>query len=268
MGKPAARIGDEHICPKVTPGTPPVPHVGGPVFGDFRAVLIEGLPAARVGDSCTCIGETDFITRGSWGVFIGGLPAARMGDQTAHGGKIVAGSKSVMIGEKKIPRILKKVGVINDAIEISIVLLENKLQLLERNDPDTLIAFKEWFGQDDDTAKGIIKERISEILKVCSKLTVERFSIINSKKEKDELYACSHLNDCDCKIYLGNKFWEKEGFYEKAKAGVIIHELSHFCEIGKTEDVIYGSERCLNLAKSYPSFALINAESFEYFVLS
>jgi hypothetical protein len=64
-------------------------------------VLIEGRPAARVGDSCTCIGEPDEIITGSSGVFIGGKPAARMGDQTAHGGEIVGGSLTVVIGEKK-----------------------------------------------------------------------------------------------------------------------------------------------------------------------
>lgn len=268
MGKPAARIGDQHICPKVTPGTPPVPHVGGPVFSDCLTVLIEGLYAARVGDSCTCVGEPDLITTGSSGVFIGGKPAARMGDQTAHGGKIVVGSGSVEIGEKKIPRILKKPGAINDAIEISIVLLENKLQLLERNDADTILEFKEWFGQDDKEAKGIIMDRIGKVLKVCTKLTVEHFSVISNKKEKRELYASSCMNDNDCKIFLGDKFWGREGCFEKSKAGVIIHELSHYNDIGNTEDVIYGKDRCLGLAKEHPSFALINAESFEYFVLS
>jgi len=29
--KPAARITDMHTCPMVTPGVPPIPHVGGPI---------------------------------------------------------------------------------------------------------------------------------------------------------------------------------------------------------------------------------------------
>jgi len=33
MGKPAARLGDMHMCPMVTPGLPPIPHVGGPITG-------------------------------------------------------------------------------------------------------------------------------------------------------------------------------------------------------------------------------------------
>jgi len=100
MSKPAARIGDMHVCPMVTPGTPPIPHVGGPITGPGAAtVLIGGMPAAVMGDMCVCTGPPDTIVLGSTGVFIGGKPAARMGDQCAHGGAIVAGCPTVLIGE-------------------------------------------------------------------------------------------------------------------------------------------------------------------------
>lgn len=100
MGKPAARIGDMHVCPMVTPGTPPIPHVGGPVTGPgCPTVLIGGMPAAVMGDMCVCTGPPDTIVLGSVGVFIGGKPAARMGDMCAHGGTVVAGCPTVLIGE-------------------------------------------------------------------------------------------------------------------------------------------------------------------------
>lgn len=96
---PAARITDMHICPMATPGLPPIPHVGGPIVGPGAPnVLIGGLPAAVVGDGCTCIGPPDSIVKGSATVMIAGKPAARMGDTTAHGGSIVLGSPTVMIG--------------------------------------------------------------------------------------------------------------------------------------------------------------------------
>jgi uncharacterized Zn-binding protein involved in type VI secretion len=92
----AARITDMHTCPMVT-GV--VPHVGGPVLPPGApTVFIGGLPAARVGDMATCVGPPDTIVMGSTSVFIGGAPAARMGDTTAHGGTIVAGCPTVMIG--------------------------------------------------------------------------------------------------------------------------------------------------------------------------
>ncbi len=96
---PAARLTDFHQCPMVTPGVPPIPHVGGPIAGPGApTVLIGGLPAARVGDLAVCIGPPDAIVKGSMTVQIMGMPAARMGDKTAHGGTIVLGFPTVMIG--------------------------------------------------------------------------------------------------------------------------------------------------------------------------
>jgi uncharacterized Zn-binding protein involved in type VI secretion len=95
---PAARISDMHVCPMVTPGTPPIPHVGGPVSVGCPTVLIGGLPSARVGDMAICVGPPDSIVMGSMSVLIGGTPAARLGDSTAHGGTITVGCPTVMIG--------------------------------------------------------------------------------------------------------------------------------------------------------------------------
>ncbi len=96
---PAARLTDLHVCPMVTPGVPPVPHVGGPIVGPGVAtVRIGGIPAAVMGDTAVCVGPPDTIAKGSATVNIGGKPAARMGDSTAHGGSISAGCPTVMIG--------------------------------------------------------------------------------------------------------------------------------------------------------------------------
>ena len=94
--KPAARITDMHVCPMVT-GV--VPHVGGPILPPAAVtVLIAGLPAARATDMCLCVGPPDVIAMGSTTCLISGLPAARMGDMTAHGGAIVVGCPTVLIG--------------------------------------------------------------------------------------------------------------------------------------------------------------------------
>lgn len=96
---PAARLTDMHVCPMQTPGLPPIPHVGGPIVGPGQPnVLIAGMPAAKVGDSCICVGPPDTIIKGSATVLIGGSPAARLGDSTAHGGTIILGAPTVMIG--------------------------------------------------------------------------------------------------------------------------------------------------------------------------
>jgi uncharacterized Zn-binding protein involved in type VI secretion len=94
MGQPAARLTDMHACPMVTPGLPPIPHVGGPVVSPgCPTVLIGKLPAARLSDMCVCVGPPDVIVKGSATVLVGKLPAARIGDTTAHGGAIVAGPR-------------------------------------------------------------------------------------------------------------------------------------------------------------------------------
>ncbi len=96
MGMPAARITDPHVCPMVTVL---VPHVGGPILPPGGiTTLIGGLPAARVTDMAVCVGPPDVIVLGSFTVLINKMPAARMGDLTAHGGTIVMGLPTVLIG--------------------------------------------------------------------------------------------------------------------------------------------------------------------------
>jgi uncharacterized Zn-binding protein involved in type VI secretion len=96
MGMPAARIGDMHTCPMVT-GV--VPHVGGPILPPCApTVLTCGIPQARVGDMLTCAGGPDVIVLASLTVLACGQPAARLGDMTVHGGVIVLGAPTVLIG--------------------------------------------------------------------------------------------------------------------------------------------------------------------------
>jgi uncharacterized Zn-binding protein involved in type VI secretion len=96
MGQPAARLTDMHTCPMVT-GV--VPHVGGPISGPgCPTVLISNMPAACVGDMAVCVGPPDTIAMGSTTVLIGNKPSARMGASTGHGGVIVLGCPTVLVG--------------------------------------------------------------------------------------------------------------------------------------------------------------------------
>ncbi len=94
-GFPAARIGDNHLCPMVN-GV--VPHLGGPIMKGRPNVLIGNMPAARISDMVTCVGPPDMIAKGSATVLIGSMPAARMLDSTVHGGVIMMGFPTVLIG--------------------------------------------------------------------------------------------------------------------------------------------------------------------------
>jgi uncharacterized Zn-binding protein involved in type VI secretion len=96
MGQPASRIGDMHTCPMVTVL---VPHVGGPILPPCApTVLIGSIPAARVTDMATCVGPPDVIVMASMTVITVGMPQARIGDMTAHGGVIVLGLPTVLVG--------------------------------------------------------------------------------------------------------------------------------------------------------------------------
>lgn len=97
-GMPAARLGDMHVCPMVTPGLPPIPHVGGPILMGAPTVLTGGMPQARLTDPCLCVGPPDMIAKGSATVFAAKLPAARIGDTCGHGGSVVMGFPTVLIG--------------------------------------------------------------------------------------------------------------------------------------------------------------------------
>ncbi|MEO6102865.1 MAG: PAAR domain-containing protein [Pseudoxanthomonas sp.] len=94
----AARIGDQHQCPALGAGN--VVHLGGALSGGGApTVLIEGMPAARIGDAASCIGAQATIIGGSTSVLIAGMPAARSGDSTSHGGQIITGASTVQIGD-------------------------------------------------------------------------------------------------------------------------------------------------------------------------
>lgn len=94
--KLAARISDAHQCPMSVP----VAHVGGAIAGPgVASVQIGHLVAATEGTTCACgLGAPNRVAKGSSSVQIGGKPAARAGDPTTHGGTILVGCSTVIIG--------------------------------------------------------------------------------------------------------------------------------------------------------------------------
>ncbi|QOY86673.1 PAAR domain-containing protein [Paludibaculum fermentans] len=102
-GKPAARIGDMHICNAMNPGMPPTRHVGGPIIEGVETVVTGNQKQSTVTHKCICQGPTDVIAEGATTVLVNNLPAARLGDHTIHGGIIVEGYESVLIGNEGAP---------------------------------------------------------------------------------------------------------------------------------------------------------------------
>ncbi len=96
MSKPIATLGCNHFCP-MKDG--PKDHVGGPVLKGSPTVFASGQPVCRLGDSLQCASPSlDKVAKGSNTVFANGQPVARLGDLTAHGGKILEGKPTILIG--------------------------------------------------------------------------------------------------------------------------------------------------------------------------
>ena len=96
---PQSRVTDMHVCPMVTPGVPPIPHVGGPILPPCAVTVLVGAAAGRACDRHVRVRRSAGCHRlGSFTVLIMNLPAARIGDMTAHGGSIVMGMPTVLTG--------------------------------------------------------------------------------------------------------------------------------------------------------------------------
>jgi uncharacterized Zn-binding protein involved in type VI secretion len=291
MGKCAACIGDMHSCPVSSP----IMHMGGPVIGPgATTVLFEGKPAARVGDSCICVGVTDQVVAGSSGVFVEGKPAVRVSDRCAHGGMIVTGCATVLIGESK-PGVLRNAIMLNaygkrdkekggrpfrkpppavrrklflQAVQDATDMLQTKLRLLRKRDAETMKSFKKWFGRDDEKAWRIIVDRTRRALSCMRGLGEGNFTDIMDLKLRKENYAIVMPVDMSHMISLGNPFWQAPATGPDSKAGILVHEVSHFEDVEGTKDYEYGRFYCLRLATFMPDRALFNADNFERFIES
>lgn len=261
MSKPAARVGDMHTCPMVTPGLPPVPHVGGPILPPgVPTVLIGGMPAAVLGDMCVCVGPPDSIIMGSTGVLIGGKPAARLGDNCAHGGIVTVGLPTVLIG-------------MFSAVLTAINMLKNKLKELETWDDKAKANVKKWMGDDSEEVKKMLTDRITKEIEVLSNM--DRSNFKSAEPGNNDCFAYVYPNDKTHTVYLGDSFEPAPETGSDSKAGTLIHEVSHFNDVAGTDDVVhpacggktcYGTKNAENLAKKSPSDAQKNADNFEYYI--
>jgi len=315
---PAARITDMHTCPMFTG---PVPHVGGPILPPCcPTVIIGGIPAARVSDMCVCTGPPDAIAMGSPTVFIGGMMAARIGDPTIHGGVIVQGFPTVIIGngagsgggggsaatgggghsggtpgesgdgspsakegegagkgadpaeELKKWREGKK-DAIEKALKNQRAILEKKKKELETWDDAANANFKKAFGKTDDASKKIIQDRIDKMLALNEKMTVDNFKPASPSKKGRFAYV--YRTDKDHTVYLDEAFDRAPESGKDSTAGALSHEMSHFEDVGGTNDkfkdynddkAVYGPTASRKLAADDPDKALKHADSFEYYV--
>ncbi len=237
---PAARITDMHVCPMVT-GV--VPHVGGPILPPCApTVLIGYLPAARVADMATCVGPPDVILMGSPTVLIGYLMAARIGDPTAHGGVIVLGCFTVIIGEAGAP------SPSTPSMPTSPALLEgpattedaSKATATPSNDEEKAIA--------QHLAKGEYQQAIDK--------TIEHFGIDVSNVSGKMTYD-SKLTEANAETSPNRKIRVGPSALKDVTpgrlAGTLIHESTHANQIAKHGFPKTGQEVAAYEAMGYAS---------------
>jgi uncharacterized Zn-binding protein involved in type VI secretion len=273
MGKPAARVGDMHVCPMLTPGVPPVPHVGGPILPPgCPTVLIGGMPAAGIGDMCTCVGPPDTIILGSISVLVGGKPIARLSDNCAHGGMISVGLPTVLIGEsgggsafappkpgffgnilgffKKLFGIEQEVPTtwqVENAVtniqalaEAKIMMAKKKGELIRWNKEDKLNV-KKWMGDDSEATRQMLLNRIDKENAAMDQMNSGNFEKGPkpddwSDEDWNATYAYVYPNDQKHIVHVGPTFENAQTSGSDSKADTIIHENSHFSDVAGTKD--------------------------------
>lgn len=262
-----AREGDAITCPFFGPST-----ITG--FADVPDVKADSRTPARIGDWAACpLGNIDVIVEGAKDCLIEGRFAARVGLKLWHGGEIGAGSPDVLIGG---PTITAK--EIVDAAKIrSLQILACAEKRLARWDGSDRALFRRWFGDDSEAARERIRARIATGANV---LTTGKFEFGPADSSSDygkqsSVYAHVHSDDtAEHDIYLDPHFWRAPSEGTDNKSGALLHETSHFNDVGGTADVkndacggkCYGQPNATYLANNHPSDALNNADNYEYFM--
>ena len=131
-------------------------------------------------------------------------------------------------------------------------------------------SFLKWFGTAGGDARALIALRIEKMLLLVK--TRRHEDILRAGFDKDRwigygaVFAYVYRDDPDQRIFIGADYHAAPDTGSDSRAGVLIHEMSHFSEVGGTMDYWYGQAECAKLARSNSSEALRNADSFEYFM--
>jgi len=142
-----------------------------------------------------------------------------------------------------------------DAADSLVPMIESAQERIDQDDTEEYI---EWFGI-FVRARQIIVEEIIRNIRLNNVVEYACDDMAN-------VFAYVYPADPTHTIYLCSVFWvvDKIGGWD-TQAGTLLHELSHFNNIGGTGDYAYGTTACRNLAINNPGNAIYNADSHEYF---
>lgn len=156
-------------------------------------------------------------------------------------------------------------------------LLEKRQRHMTAWSVATRDSFKKWFGTDPllSTAdrRNIIKGHIDKMLALTK--TRQHKHILRAGFDANQsggygsVFAYVWGGDPDHRIYLGSAYLTAPETGTDSRVGTLIHEMSHFSDVANanaTTDETYGQPKCEALAVNFPADALVNAESFMYFM--
>ena len=155
-------------------------------------------------------------------------------------------------------------GEIQKALDEQKKMLQAKKKELETWDDGAKASFKKWFGSTDEDARKQIQGRIDKMIELNGNTTMD--SLKKADPQKDGRFAYVHPDDKAYSIYLDKAFCSAANTGQDSRAGTLCHEMSHFEDVGGTEDHVYGAANAKELAKTDPPKALTNADSFEYYM--
>jgi uncharacterized Zn-binding protein involved in type VI secretion len=272
MPSPSARVGDQHTCPESRGNAP---HVGGAILPPCSPNHeIGGSPAARITDRATCVGSIDLITEGARTVLYDCLPAARLGDKTSHGGVIITGDPTVLIGGPGISITNSFEDMNADQIQMAMKArvqasyqIEAAIAALEaaKTTPDPRVDQYFTIGGTSPEDVEKLNTLIDNFEKLQADLNGVGFEGEAQTIEPGDGYTVAYVYTLPLVHGVGNVHLMFEGFDrgdDKDRAGTIVHEMSHY-SLG-TDDVAYdwepefsnmSQEDQMNNGDSYGEFA-------------
>lgn len=152
------------------------------------------------------------------------------------------------------------------------ILTERKKGLARWN-ADDRASFKRAFGSDNEAARTTISERIDRMLKLNKGMTANNFK--PADPSEPGTFAYVYADDNTHTVYLDTGFVSANRIGADSRAGILCHEMSHFADIGGTQDnfsdyrnarYVYGTNASRQLAVARPDLAARHADSFEYYV--
>jgi uncharacterized protein involved in type VI secretion and phage assembly len=145
-------------------------------------------------------------------------------------------------------------------------LLKSKEAALERWSDDDKVDFKKWFGDDSEKSRQEMLDRIRAEEVLLDKMDLSNFAPPEPGEHKPHVFAYTKPDDESHMVYLDDAFWTAPAVGTDSKAGTIVHELSHFNDIGATSDDAYGKKAAGILAIDEVEKALENADNMEFYV--